>query len=66
MPADATHDWVALQGRFPATAEVKEVMAGKFVSFIFLGLLFHESALAPAAPETASAGFGAGECCCVG
>jgi hypothetical protein len=55
-----------LQGRFPATAEAKEVMTGKTVCFIFLGLLFHESALAPAAPETASAGFGAGECCCVG
>ena len=66
MPAEATLDWVALQGRFPAKAEGKEVMTGKTVCFIFLGLLFHESALAPAAPETASAGFGAGECCCVG
>ena len=52
MSADATRERVALQGRFPATAEVKEVMAGRTVCFIFLGLLFHESALAPAAPET--------------
>jgi hypothetical protein len=66
MPSDATRERVALQGRFPATAEVKEVMTGKTACFILLGLLFHESALAPAAPETASAGFGAGECCCVG
>jgi len=50
-----------LQGRFPATAEVKEVMTGKTACFILLGLLFHESALAPAAPETVRAGIAAGE-----
>jgi hypothetical protein len=61
MPSDATRERVALQGRFPATAEVKEVMAGRTVCFIFLGLLFHESALAPAAPETVRAGIAAGE-----
>ena len=38
---------VALQGRFPATAEVKEVMAGKFVCFIFLRRLFTNLPLHP-------------------
>jgi hypothetical protein len=61
MPSDATRERVALQGRFPATAEVKEVMTGKTACFILLGLLFHESALAPAAPETVRAGIAAGE-----
>jgi hypothetical protein len=61
MPADATPDRVALQGRFPAKAEVKEVMKKLPVSFIFLGLLFHESALAPAAPETVRTRTGIGE-----
>jgi hypothetical protein len=61
MPSDATRERVALQGRFPATAELKEVMTGKTACFILLGLLFHESALAPAAPETVRAGIAAGE-----
>jgi len=61
MPTDATRERVALQGRFPATAEVKEVMKRLPVRFIFLGLRFHESALAPAAPETVRAGIAAGE-----
>ena len=29
MPSDAIRERVALQGRFPATAEAKEVMTGK-------------------------------------
>jgi len=61
MPADATRDWVALQGRFPAKAEGKEVITGKTVRFIFLGLRFHESALAPAAPEAVRMRAGGGE-----
>ncbi len=56
MPTDATRDRVALQGRFPAKAEGKEVMKKLPVRFIFLGLLFHESALAPAAPGTVRTG----------
>ena len=47
MPTDATRERVALQGRFPATAEVKEVMAGKFVCFIFLRRLFTNLHLRP-------------------
>ena len=41
MPANATRERVALQGGFPATAEVKEVMKRLPVRFIFLGLRFH-------------------------
>jgi len=47
MPTDATRERVTLQGRFPATAEVKEVMTGKFVCFIFLRRLFTNLLLHP-------------------
>ena len=61
MPANATRERVALQGRFPAKAEVKEVMKKLPFSFIFLGLLFYESAIAPAAPEAVRMRAGGGE-----
>jgi hypothetical protein len=61
MSADATRERVALQGRFPAKAEGEEVITGKTVSFIFLGLLFYESAIAPAAPEAVRMRAGGGE-----